>query len=424
MQGQSMKRPTHRGSWDAPSVVVAWVVGLLVLLVLLAPYELHSRESCFRLSQSQPPAVITHDIRTKPTTSSPVVVAHPGISWWVLDFGPHWQVPGCSHDGKPLDCQYVSTAHASGNSTAQDLLGQAQALVHEGCWDPATIPPQFRSVTQVMFSMEPVTNWPCLDRQVADIEMSYRTCSQVWTPYWPWMDTAFGAAAATAVYRDPALRQPPLRFDQKVNAIIYINTQCAAKSGRQNVIRQLVSLLKASNSTLALHSFGKCDPNMPKADMDKFGEGDTGSTRQGKKLEYFRHYKFCITMENSVARDYVTEKVYHGLIAGCVPIYLGAPNVADYIPDSNAIIDYAKLGTPEALKAELERLASDREAYEGKLRWKVAAERHWTPGFRGLLAYSEQHPLCGLCKHFAERNLNGGGHPSTLCSANTSWQQL
>lgn len=30
-----------------------------------------------------------------------------------------------------------------------------------------------------MFSMEPVTNWPCIDQQIADIEMSYRTCAQV-----------------------------------------------------------------------------------------------------------------------------------------------------------------------------------------------------------------------------------------------------
>lgn len=85
-------------------------------------------------------------------------------------------------------------------------------------------------------------------------------------------------------------------------------------------------------------------------------------------------------MENSLTRDYVTEKVYDGLVAGCIPVYWGAPNVADFIPDRNAIIDYAKLGSPEALKAELERLAFDREAYEGKLRWKIAAERRWTPG--------------------------------------------
>ena len=32
-------------------------------------------------------------------------------------------------------------------------------------------------------------------------------------------------------------------------------------------------------------------------------------------------------MENSLAQDYVTEKVYDALAAGCLPIYYGAPNI-------------------------------------------------------------------------------------------------
>lgn len=201
-----MKRPTHRGCRDAPSVVAAWLV-VSILLVLLAPYEIHSQKNCFRLIQSQQDAATTYTT-TQPANPPPVVVAHTGMFWWVLDYGPHWQVPGCSFQGRPLDCQYVSTAHAEGNATAQDLLGQAQALVHEGCWEPATLDARFKPLpqvmtlckdmlhcecqhcatcsyslaawlqtTQVMFSMEPVSNWPCLDSQVADLEMSYRTCS-------------------------------------------------------------------------------------------------------------------------------------------------------------------------------------------------------------------------------------------------------
>ena len=33
-------------------------------------------------------------------------------------------------------------------------------------------------------------------------------------------------------------------------------------------------------------------------------------------------------MENSVSRDYVTEKLWHAYEGGCVPIYYGAPNIA------------------------------------------------------------------------------------------------
>lgn len=132
-------------------MVFAWVVVSMVLLVLLAPFEIHSQKNCFRLTQSQQ-AAVTSFTTTQPANPAPVVVAHPGISWWVLDYGPTWQVPGCNFKGGPLDCQYVSTAHAEGNATAKALLQKAVALVHEGCWDPATLDARFKHLPQVMTS--------------------------------------------------------------------------------------------------------------------------------------------------------------------------------------------------------------------------------------------------------------------------------
>lgn len=82
---------------------------------------------------------------------------------------------------------------------------------------------------------------------------------------------------------------------------------------------------------------------------------------------------FCLcvqAMENSIAKDYVSEKVYHALVAGCVPIYWGAPNIEDYVPTLEALINYAQLDDPAALKAVLEDLATNQTAYEAKLLWK------------------------------------------------------
>jgi hypothetical protein len=49
-------------------------------------------------------------------------------------------------------------------------------------------------------------------------------------------------------------------------------------------------------------------------------------------------YKFCVTMENSLAHDYVTEKLWDGLAAGCIPIYLGTPSALSMAPDASSII--------------------------------------------------------------------------------------
>jgi hypothetical protein len=85
-------------------------------------------------------------------------------------------------------------------------------------------------------------------------------------------------------------------------------------------------------------------------------------------------------MENSVELDYVTEKVYQALEAGCVPIYFGAPNVNEYIPDMEGIIDYSQLRSPSALLTELERLANNQTAYEQKLAWKQMPLEKMSPG--------------------------------------------
>ena len=66
--------------------------------------------------------------------------------------------------------------------------------------------------------------------------------------------------------------------------------------------------------------------------------------------------------------------------SGCIPVYYGAPNVNDYIPDAAGIINYSKLRSPAALLAELERLASDESAYNEKLAWRKKSLQQLAPG--------------------------------------------
>lgn len=52
------------------------------------------------------------------------------------------------------------------------------------------------------------------------------------------------------------------------------------------------------------------------------------------KSQILANYKFSFCYENAKgAPGYITEKIFDSLFAGCVPIYLGAPNVSEYIPD-------------------------------------------------------------------------------------------
>jgi hypothetical protein len=57
-----------------------------------------------------------------------------------------------------------------------------------------------------------------------------------------------------------------------------------------------------------------------------------------KKRDILSKYSFSICYEN--ARDiqgYITEKIFDCFFAGCVPVYLGAPNITDFIPGDTFI---------------------------------------------------------------------------------------
>jgi len=57
------------------------------------------------------------------------------------------------------------------------------------------------------------------------------------------------------------------------------------------------------------------------------------------KIEILRNYKFALCFENAVMEGYITEKIFDALMAGCVPIYYGAPDIKNYLPE-NIFIDF------------------------------------------------------------------------------------
>lgn len=50
------------------------------------------------------------------------------------------------------------------------------------------------------------------------------------------------------------------------------------------------------------------------------------------KFETLQSYTFAFCFENSVFPGYITEKIFDVFFAGCIPVYCGAPDIADYVP--------------------------------------------------------------------------------------------
>jgi alpha(1,3/1,4) fucosyltransferase len=66
------------------------------------------------------------------------------------------------------------------------------------------------------------------------------------------------------------------------------------------------------------------------------------------KNAVMRQYKFAVVYENAVFPGYVSEKIFDAFFAGCVPIYLGAPDVTENIP-AETFVDRRNFGSHEEL---------------------------------------------------------------------------
>ena len=73
------------------------------------------------------------------------------------------------------------------------------------------------------------------------------------------------------------------------------------------------------------------------------------------KLATLANYKYSLCVENIEFPGYVTEKLIDCLVAGVAPIYLGAPDIQDFVP-AECYIDARKFSSFEQLALYLEKI--------------------------------------------------------------------
>lgn len=94
-----------------------------------------------------------------------------------------------------------------------------------------------------------------------------------------------------------------------------------------------------------------------------------GSPRH--KWDVLPQFRFALAYENTAGvPGYVTEKIFDAMRSGVVPVYLGCPNIEEYV-DAEAFIDRRRIGSD----AELARFLADVD--EGTyLRYREAAREY------------------------------------------------
>jgi hypothetical protein len=140
-------------------------------------------------------------------------------------------------------------------------------------------------------------------------------------PFLPWMlDFHHGKSAFTTSYSHSLLSQTNYeQKSKKISVICSDKTKTVMQRQRLEFVRRLKSILGD--------------------ELDWFGAGINPLDR---KIDGLRDYEFSICMENRQSHNIFSEKIIDPILTNTVPIYFGAPNVADFF-DVTSILEFQKM---------------------------------------------------------------------------------
>ncbi len=211
------------------------------------------------------------------------------------------------------------------------------------------------SIPKVFFSGEnwgepqhhSIKLWLTASRTESDTHIRIPT----WMTFINWFSNSKELPSGVACEDNPirlplelAMRQHPIGFKERPEfcGFVVSNPIC----GFRNETFKVVDSYKRVNSGGALFN------NIGGQLSLRYPGGGCGDI---SKYHFFERHKFTISFENSQAAGYITEKVLHAKMAGCVPLYWGdSESDTDFVPGS--IVNLSKVGSPEQVLEILKRL--------------------------------------------------------------------
>ena len=179
-------------------------------------------------------------------------------------------------------------------------------------------------------------------------------------------------------------------WERREPAIVFIARNCHSRNRRETLVRWLQKYVRVDSisSCMNNHAWPADIPRTNKDDLQK-------------------RYLMYLAAENSVEKDYVTEKVYGGLINGAVPLYLGAPNVQEFVPTHSVIqvpTDFNEFDV-QRISETVKQIFTNKTVYE---EWIEFKKHPYEERFERKFSIARTHIWCRLCrKLFAMQNGHG-----------------
>ncbi|KAI4886109.1 hypothetical protein NFI96_004055 [Prochilodus magdalenae] len=209
----------------------------------------------------------------------------------------------------------------------------------------------------VWMNMESPHNSARLGRlDLFNLTANYRRDSDIWVPY---------GRIAEASEKDEAFRIP-----EKTKLVCWI-----VSNWNRNF--QRVKYFEELSRHIEIEAYGR-----------HFGRYVSGT----QYSELVSGCKFYLSFENSIYKDYITEKLYNPMKLGTVPVVLGPPreNYEEFVP-ADSFIHVNDFKTPQELAEHLKLLDQNREMYEQYFTWR---ER-----FAVRVAQFGLEHACRICDH-------------------------
>ncbi|KAN0041397.1 hypothetical protein ACTFIV_003936 [Dictyostelium citrinum] len=178
------------------------------------------------------------------------------------------------------------------------------------------------------------------------------------------------------------------------NSIVWIASNCWHEDYKR------VNLVKSIMNITRVDSYGSCLNNKNFTNKDKLI-----TIKHEQKLKVLKRYTFSIAFENSLCEDYITEKLWESLSVGTIPIYLGAPNIKEFLPDPDSIINVRDFQSVNDLVNYLKMVENDESLRLKHLRW--ISRIKWSKQFQNVYDESLNNLdlLCSICSKIASKQI-------------------
>ena len=255
---------------------------------------------------------------------------------------PDCDIP-CYHDGEPISDRYVDVMDGTGSTT----------------WT-------------ISFSMEGPQYWSSLYIQ-----------PDGWKEDRFWSTTSYQSEVPLPYYDNVSFHiwhNDFVPYNTGIHGGLFMAFNCASKNYREQIVMDMIHHhFRVDAVSSCLHN---ADP--PNGMNNELGD----------KISIMKQYLFYLAFENQCEDDYITEKLWGAYEAGTIPIYYGAPNVKDHVPN-HSLIHVNDYNTTYDLVQHVLAVMNDRQMYESYHKWRTQPiPEH----FHTKYDFTTTHSTCRTCR--------------------------